>query len=58
MPRRPIAPRTAARLMALAMLALAAICVVLAIAWTREHETAACWQAVAQYRLEPEGACP
>jgi hypothetical protein len=37
---------------------LATICLVLALAWRREHEEAACWRAVAEDdRPPPEGDC-
>ena len=50
--------RTAAvRLMALACLALALMCVGLAWAWTQQREETACWRAAAEFQLQPEGDC-
>lgn len=47
----------AVRLMAVACVAMAAMCVGLAWAWTQQREEAACWRAAAEFQLQPEGDC-
>lgn len=47
----------AVRLMALACVVMAAMCVTLAWAWTQQREEAACWRAAAEFQLQPEGDC-
>lgn len=47
----------AVRLMAMACVGLAAMCLMLAWAWTEQREEAACWRAAAEFQLQPEGDC-
>ncbi len=47
----------AVRIMAAACVALALMCVGLAVAWNQQREEAACWRLAAEFQLEPEGAC-
>jgi len=48
----------AARILAAISLALALICVALALAWTREHRAAACWREAAELDLQPDRCGP
>jgi hypothetical protein len=48
---------TAVRVLALVSLALGLMCAALAFAWRAEHESAECWRAMAQYKIETEGLC-
>lgn len=51
-------PRTAVRLLAAAMVILAAGCVALALAWREEHAEATCWrEAFEDGEAPPEGIC-
>ena len=50
-------PLIAVRILALVAVVLAAICVVLAFAWTHERQTTACWRAAAEFQLMPDGDC-
>ena len=45
------------RILALLCVALALMCAVLAWAWTRERQAAACWQTAAEFQLLPETGC-
>lgn len=45
------------RILALLCVALALMCAVLAVAWTREREVAACWRTAAEFQLTPNGEC-
>jgi hypothetical protein len=47
----------AVRIMAAACVALALMCVGLAVAWNQQREEAACWRLAAEFQLEPDGAC-
>ena len=46
----------ALRLMTVVAAILAVFCVVLAVAWSREHEARDCWREAAEFGLEPN-AC-
>jgi len=56
-PTRPATPgaRTS-QVLAVLCVALALMCLGLAILWQRQHEAAECWRAAAEYHLAPE-AC-
>lgn len=47
----------AVRIMAAACVALALMCLGLAVAWTQQREEAACWRLAAEFQLDPDGAC-
>lgn len=47
----------AVRLMALVSVALAAMCVCLAFAWSAERDAAACWRTAAEFQYQPEDEC-
>lgn len=47
----------AVRVLTAVAVALAAMCVWLAAAWTDAREEAACWRAAAEFQLQPEGDC-
>lgn len=53
------APRTiiAIRILTAVSVALAAMCVALAWAWSDAREEAACWRTAAEFQLQPEGDC-
>lgn len=59
MPKGPKPDRTvvAVRVLTLVSVALAAMCVWLAYAWTTERESAACWRTAAEFQLQVEDAC-
>jgi len=42
------------QVLAVLCVALALMCLGLAILWQRQHETAECWRAAAEYHLAPE----
>lgn len=45
------------RILALLCAGLAAMCVALAVAWSREHQRAECWATAAELDLAPDRAC-
>ena len=48
---------TAVRIMAAACVAMALMCVGLAVAWNQQREEAACWRVAAEFELFPETEC-
>lgn len=53
----PIKAETVVRVLAFVSVALALMCVGLAVVWTGEREKTACWRAAAEYKLETDGRC-
>jgi hypothetical protein len=47
----------AVRIMAAACVALALMCVGLAVAWNQQREEAACWRIAAEFQRVPESDC-
>lgn len=56
-PSRPERRLIAVRILALISVALAVMCAVLAWAWNREREVAACWRTAAEFQLQVQGDC-
>ncbi len=55
-PASPPGSTRTIQVLAVLCVALALMCLSLAMMWQRQHETAECWRAAAQYHLAPE-AC-
>jgi len=47
----------AVRILTAVSVALAVMCAVLAWAWSRAREEAACWRIAAEFQQQPEGGC-
>lgn len=50
-------PIVAMRIMAGVCVALAAMCLSLALAWKIQRDEAACWRAAAEFQLLPQNDC-